>query len=378
MKTIAIFTTTRAEFGILLPLIKQIEKDKSLQYLLFAGGTHLTKEQGKTIEEIKNNCIVTDTFDYLLNDDTPLSLSKSAGRCSIQSADIFNKYKFDYICVLGDRWELLSIVQCAIIFIKPIIHIHGGEITKGAIDNQIRNMITKAAHLHFVASEDYANNIKNMDEEKWRIFNTGALCVDNICNNKKISKNKLFKELNLDINKKTVLLTYHPVTIEYRFKPLEQIQNLFYALEKFDLQIMITSPNIEVGRDNIEKYIINKVTKNKNYYYIKSLGVIKYHSLIPHCEFVIGNSSSGIIEVPYFKIPTVNIGDRQKGRLKHQSIIDTSYSCDSIVMGIQTALDSKFKNKLKNMKYKFGNGKAAEKMIKILKSIKINEKLMRK
>lgn len=379
MKTIAVFTTTRAEFGILIPFIKKIAEESELNYLLFAGGTHLTIEHGSTIEEIKNEFNgVSSTFDYLLNEDTPFSLGKSAGICSLEIAHIFNFFKFDFIVVLGDRWELLPIIQNAILFKKPIIHLHGGERTEGLIDEQIRHMITKAAHLHFVSCQEHYDNVRNMGEEDWRIFNAGTLGIDNVVNNEKISKDKLFDELNLNKKKKTILLTYHPATLEYKLKSLEQLRNLFDAVERFDFQVVITAPNVEVERDKINTFIKKKVSENSNFRYVKSLGVIKYQSLIPDCEFVIGNSSSGIIEVPFFKVPTVNVGDRQKGRLRHKSVIDTGYSVDSIKNGIEKALSDNFRKQLKNMAYKFGDANAAQKMVDIIKSIEIDEKLMRK
>lgn len=376
-KTIGFFSTSRAEFGLFGPLIKQIEGEVNLSYKLFIGGAHLKENFGSTIKEAEKFKI-TDTFDFLSNKDDEKSLVNSMGKEFHLLSEIFSKYDFDFVCVLGDRFELIPIVHAAIIYKKPIIHIHGGEVTEGAIDEQIRHMITKASHSHFTACAEYSENIRKMGEEDWRIFNTGALGVDNILNNKKISEDALFNELDLDKKKKTILLTYHPVTLEYKIEPIKQLENLFDALSKFDFQIVITSPNIEVDREKINSFIKKKVSKNRDYCYVESLGVVKYHSLISFCEFVIGNSSSGIIEVPFFKLPTVNIGDRQKGRLRHPSIIDTDYTVKSIENGIEKALSENFRQKIKGMKYKFGNGHAAENMAKAIKSIEINEKLMRK
>ena len=378
MLKIAVFTTSRAEFGILSSLLREIRKEDEIDYYLFVGGSHLVVELGKTINEIKEEFEITDIFDFFLNEDSPYSLSKSLGIEQIELATIFRKYDFDAICVLGDRFELLPIVNTAIIFKKPIIHIHGGETSQGAIDEQIRHMITKSAHIHFVSCDEYKNNIRKMGESESRVFNVGALSVDNIVNNKLIKKSKLFNELQLDERKNTILLTYHPVTLEYKLEPLTQIKNVFKALDKFNFQVVITAPNIEIDRNVIMDYIENIINLNKDYHFVESLGNNRYLSLIPHCEFVIGNSSSGINEAPFFRIPTINIGDRQKGRVRHESIVDTDYSVSSIVKGIKNALEPNFRKRLKKMKYKFGDGHAAERILKILKDIKINEQFMRK
>lgn len=378
MLKIAMFTTSRAEFGILSSLLREIKKKDEIDYYLFVGGSHLVAELGKTINEIKNEFEITDIFDFFLNEDSPYSLSKSLGIEQIELASIFKKYDFDAICVLGDRFELLPIVNTAIIFKKPIIHIHGGETSQGAIDEQIRHMITKAAHVHFVSCEEYKQNVRKMGEPEWRIFNTGALAVDSMAKCLNIDRTSLFSKLGLNREKKIILMTYHPVTLEYKVRPIDQIKNLFKSLKEYNFQVVITSPNIEVDRDKIIAVIQEEVNKIEKYHYIESLGKTLYHSLIPHCEFVIGNSSSGIIEVPFFKTPTVNIGDRQKGRLRHESVIDTDYSIKSIKTGIEKALSKDFQERIKTMKYKFGDSNVAKKIVDIIKSIDINEKLMRK
>jgi len=378
-KTVAIFTTTRADFGILSPLIHAMERDSEIEPLVFVGGTHLASEHGKTINEIKDLGItVTDTFDYLLNDDNSFSLSKSMGIACFEIAHVFRNHTFDYICVLGDRFEMLSIIINAILFKKPIIHISGGEKTEGVIDEQIRHMITKAAHLHFVACEEYGKNVEKMGEHRWRIHNTGALNVDNMVKSGEISKEQLFGDLGLNIELPTVLMTYHPVTLEYSITPQQQVNNLFTALKQFELQVVVTGPNSEVDRDSILSTIMHEITNCDKWAYFESLGVKRYHGLIPYCEFVIGNSSSGIGEVPFFRIPTVNIGDRQAGRIRHRSIIDTDYSIDSIKNGIERALSSEFRSCLQDMVYKFGEGDTTQRMINIIKNIKNDQDFIRK
>ena len=377
MKTIAIFTTTRAEFGILKPLISELNKTSATEVLLFVGGTHIASEHGYTMNEIKKgNFKITQTFDYLLNEDSPYSLTKSSGIETFELANIFNNFNFDAVCILGDRYELLPIVQTAILFKKPIIHLHGGERTEGAIDEQIRHMITKAAHIHFAACDEYAQNIIKLGEESFRVHNTGALAVDNMTSVKKKKKAELFSELNLSPEIPTIIMTFHPVTLESDISPHKQIENIFSSINNYNFQVVITAPNIDSERNEIEKVILKHVTKNPDYKYIESLGAVNFHKLIAYSEFIIGNSSSGIVEVPFFKKPTINIGTRQAGRIQHESIINTDYSVASIQKGIKKAVSSEFKNQILDLKYIFGDGNTAKKMVSIIKSTKFDNNLL--
>jgi len=376
---VAIFTTTRADFGILSSLIHCMEKDDIIEPMIFAGGTHLSEEHDHTLREIQElGFQINGTFDYLLNEDTSFSIAKSMGIACIELAHLFDKNHFDFVCLLGDRYELLAIAAIAIIFKKPIIHLYGGEATEGVIDEQIRHMITKAAHLHITACEEYAANIRKMGEPEWRIFNCGALGIDNIVKMEKMSLGDIAEEIRYDPNAPFALMTYHPVTLEFHVPLKKQLENLFTALEDFSGQLLITAPNMEVGRETVESVLIEKARDNRKIFFVKSLGVRKYLSLVRHCEFVIGNSSSGMVEAPFFRIPTVNVGDRQKGRIRHESIIDTDYTVASIRKGIKKALSKSFKTKLEQMEFKFGNGHAAEKMVEIIKSTNIDQKLLRK
>ncbi|MFC2151960.1 UDP-N-acetylglucosamine 2-epimerase [Bacteroidota bacterium] len=376
---IAIFTTTRAEFGIFIPLINAINQCSNLEHLLFVGGTHLSTKYGYTIEEIKKEGFpITDTFNYVTEKTAPFDLLKSTANEITELARIFNDYKFDAICVLGDRYELLPIVMSAILYQKAVIHIHGGERSEGTIDEQVRHMITKAAHIHFASCEEYAQNIQKMGESSWRVFNTGALAVDNMKNIKQTPKDILFNELKLNPSKDLAILTYHPVTLEKKLSPTDQIKNIFLALRAFDVQIIITAPNLEADRDEILKEIMKFVEINETYHFVESLGTKRYLNLISHCKFVIGNSSSGIIEVPFFKVPTINIGNRQKGRIKHKSVIDTDYFIESIKAGIIKALDKDFIRSIEKMKYIFGSGNTAKKMVEILQSTTIDQKFIQK
>ncbi len=366
--TIAFFTTTRAEFGILSSFIRKVKEDQSFSTLLFVGGTHLKKEFGYTINEINNFGFEIDgKFDYLEDGDTPFDLSKSCGKCIEQVAEIFRSNSFDYICLLGDRYELVPIVLTSILFNVPIIHFGGGEITEGVIDNQIRHMVTQASFIHLTAADEFSRKIKEMGIPENNIKTVGSLVVEQMKNISISDKQVLFKSLNLDVSQKTIILTYHPVTLKGKYSQLEQIENIFDALDEFDFQVVVTSPNLENEREVIINYIADKVKYNNKIHFFESLGVKKYHSLIPHCEFVIGNSSSGLFEVPFFRKPTINIGDRQKGRFLHNSVIQTTNEKKSIIDGIKQSRNTEFLNEISVMEYKYGDGNSASLALEFIK-----------
>ncbi len=378
MIKIAIFTTSRAEFGLLSNLVDAVIRAQDMDYLLFVGGSHHLESQGQSISEVEEKGYRSISFDFLEEGDSEVALTRSMGNELAQLGEFFQKFDFDFVVVLGDRIELLPIVQTSIIFRKPIVHLHGGEVTTGAMDDQVRHMITKAAHLHFCASEPYRQNIVNMGEEPWRVHNVGALGVDSIVRNPPIPKTEIFQYYELDPQRATALMTYHPVTLEFETPVEVQIDNLFKALGNFPLQLIITAPNIDSGHEMLFEKIQSAVALKKNYIFIQSMGIRRYQSMLNYVDFVIGNSSSAILEAPFFKIPTINIGDRQSGRIRHKSVLDCDYSPEAIGESIKMAMDIEFRTSLRDMEYKFGNGGAADRIIDVLRSTRIDQKLMRK
>lgn len=237
-------------------------------------------------------------------------------------------------------------------------------------------MITKAAHVHFASCEEYADNIRHMGEQPWRVHNTGALGVDNMRFRTPMLRKELFEGLGLDENMKTVLLTFHPITAKENSSQPEQISELFRALNRFDFQVMITAPGAESDRELIMEEIKRQLDSNRNYHFTRSMGFTRYLNLIPYCRFVIGNSSSGIIEVPWFRIPTINVGSRQEGRIRHQSVIDTGCAADTIEEAIKVAESDSFRTDISDMEYKFGDGKAAPKMTSIMEDLLRREDIL--
>ena len=370
---LAFFTSTRSDMTIFEPLLNEIKKNKNFEYLLFVHGTHLEKNYGNTIQDIKKlNFEVKSKFFSVDKMDDEFGLVKSLEMTQKGVNNIFNKYKFDSVIIMGDRIERLPVVTAALAYRKFIFHIHGGEITTGALDDQVRHMITKSAHLHFTICDTYKKNVLNMTEEKFRVHNVGSLGIERIVNI--LNTNKLNKK-----KKKQVVLTYHPETINNNFTWSNNFSKIVRELNKFNFNIIITSPGHEKGTKK-QIYFIKKLIKNKKKFsFVRSLGVNGYFKTLNDSLFVIGNSSSGIIEVPYFKIPTINIGIRQNGRFFHKSIIQCNNDSSSIRKSIIKANSKFFRAKLKNMKLHFGKGGSSKKILNIIRKYSKNkDKLLNK
>jgi GDP/UDP-N,N'-diacetylbacillosamine 2-epimerase (hydrolysing) len=362
---IAIFSTSRADFGILLPFLNRLKKNKNFDVKFYAGGSHFMKSHGHTYKEIlKNKIDIHKTFPFKFNTNNEENFIKNINFSNNKLASIFKKNKFDYICLLGDRVELISIALFSIIYRIELLHIGGGEDTFGAIDNKVRNILTQTATRHFTTSLHFSKKLKLLGINKKNIYEIGLLSVDTIKNLRRKKKSEIFKYLNLSINKKTILFTYHPETKKKNFENKKNINLLLKILKRTDYQVVITLPNYDLDTDSVIKEIKLFSKKNKNFHVYKSLGFKKYHNLIQFCEFVIGNSSSGIMEVPFYKIPTINVGSRQSGRFRHLSIIDVELIESKIKRAIKKATSKKFNNKIKKMKYLFGNGNASKKLVK--------------
>lgn len=378
-RTLGIFTTTRAEFGLLHPLMEAIKADRRLDFRLFAGGAHLSRQHGHTVDEIHQSGIhPAALFDFVKGGDSRRNIAASLARATESLINIFETEPFDYVCFIGDRYEMMAVVMNAIIYRKPIIHIHGGERSEGAIDEQLRHMYTKASHLHFAACETYAKNIIRMGESAERVFNSGALGIDNIVNLPLLEKREIFETLELDKNRETVLLTYHPGLLYSGNDSGGEMETILKALDDHPLQVVITAPNIEHGSDSILKTIILWCESHADFSFHKSLGFKRYLSLVRQCSFVIGNSSSGIIEVPFFRIPTINIGSRQQGRIRHESVIDCPLTREAINECITLALSASFRAQIKQMQYIFGDGAAAKNIVNVIGGISKPDSLLEK
>lgn len=378
MRKIAVLTGTRAEYGVMKNILRKIEKSNKLQLLLIVTGTHLSKRYGHTIDEIVSDGFTVAEEISLQGDFSEnMRVPREMALLIQELSACFNALSPDILMLCGDRYEALAAASVAVGMHIPIAHISGGESTEGAMDEQIRHAITKMAHIHFPGATVYAGNIRNMGEEAWRVFEVGDPGIENIRCVKMLSREGLEQELNIAINRQTLLVTYHPVTLE-RDQLAWQVDNLIQALKKHDGTKVITYPNSDDGSEVIIDKLNQYAKEDERVRFLQSLGSSKYLSVMKYCGAVIGNSSSAIIESPYMHIPTVNIGNRQKGRLMADSIISCGYEVKEISAAIEKALSSQFYDKVKKTKSIYGDGNTSEQIVRILEEIEIDEKLIKK
>jgi len=381
MRKIAIVTGTRAEYGHLYWIIKGIQEDKELELQLIVTGIHLSPEFGLTVKEIeKDGFPIAERVEMLLSSDTETAIATSMGLGMIGFAKAYERLKPDILVVLGDRFEILSAVASAIPFRIPVAHIHGGEATEGLIDESIRHAVTKMSHIHFTATEKYRNRVIQMGEKPESVFCFGAPCLDNVYNLNLMNRKELSCELELPMDKKIGIVTYHPVTLE-KDTADSQISELLQALKNLpDIYWVFTLPNADTGGrviiERVNDFVRNNLRKGKIF---TSLGQLRYLSLLKHAVVMVGNSSSGLIETPSFELLVVNIGDRQSGRVRGRNVIDVS-ECkkELITNAIEKALSVEFINSTKGMKNPYGEGNASQKIVEKLKTIPLSEKLIKK
>lgn len=368
-RKICIITGSRSEYGLLCQLMSLIKEDDGLTLQIIATNMHLSPEFGLTYKEIeKDGFHIDKKVAMLLSSDTANATIKSVGLATIGFADAYEELKPDLILVLGDRYELLAAVTAALFYKIPIAHIHGGEITEGAYDDSIRHAITKMSQLHFTSTKEYQKRVIQLGEEPNKVFNVGAIGVDNIKHLQLLQKHELEAALNFKFGEKSILVTFHPVTLEGN--NVEQIQSLLKALESIEnLQILFTLPNSDTDRQIIKQKIIQFVKKNneRSVAFI-SMGHLKYLSTLQFVDAVVGNSSSGLIEVPSFGIPTLNIGSRQKGRIKAKTIVDCDATTESICRNLKLVLSSKFKSSCKKHTNPYEKEDTAAKILSVIKN----------
>lgn len=338
-RKICVVTGSRAEYGLLHNLMKAIKADPELQLQVIATNQHLSKLQGETYREIERDGFSIDYKVYMADDEAPdnaNSTAKSISRGVSGFADAFDVLHPDLLLILGDRFEMLSAASTALIYRIPIAHIHGGEITEGAFDDAIRHAISKMSHLHFTSTEAYRNRVIQLGEQPGRVFNVGALGVENVMKNDYMSKEEIESSLNFRLTDKCFICTYHPVTLSSMSSEV-QVLNLLEALDNYkDYHIIFTYSNSDTNSQIIIKRIQEYVDRNEGRcMFISSLGHRRYFSVLKHMSAVLGNSSSGIIEVPSFGIPTLDIGDRQKGRIAADSVIHCGNSIEEIKEGLE-------------------------------------------
>lgn len=371
-RKICVVTATRAEYGPLKALLEDIKNDSELELQIISTGTHLSPEYGLTNQQILNDgFFINKKIEILLSSDTAVGVSKSMGLAQISFAEAFEELKPDILLVLGDRYELIPIVTAANVSLIPVAHISGGEVTEGAIDELIRHAVTKLSHLHFTAMNEYSQRVIQMGEQPERVFTVGEVGLDNLLRMKLMSRDEFEESIGRQLNKKNILFTYHPVTTQDIYEVERDFNQILLGLEQLhDTLIIFTKANADVGGRLINKMIDEYVEKHSDRAIaFTSLGQLRYLSALQYVDAVVGNSSSGIVEAPSFKVATINIGDRQRGRVKAQSTLDIGVDAAELVSALQTINTSEFQARLAKVINPYGQGNSSRKVVDILKKV---------
>ncbi len=377
-RKVAVATGTRAEYGHLYWVIHEIHKDPDLILQLIVSGMHLSPEFGSTVREIEGDGFpIAERVEMLLSSDSEVGISTSIGLGIMGFAKAFDRLKPDVLILLGDRFEVLAAATAAMIARIPIAHIHGGESTEGSIDEPIRHAVTKMSHIHFPATEFYGRRIEQMGEDPRRIFPFGAPGLDHIQRGKLPGREAVLSELGLAPDGKIAVITYHPVTLESSTAQ-GQMTRLLEALRGRDLVRVFTYANADTGGRVINQMIEDFVRNEPRAYAFPSLGQRRYLGLLRAAAVVVGNSSSGIIEASALKVPTVNIGDRQRGRVRGANVIDCGVETREIQAALNRALDPNFRASIQDMVSPYGQGPASRRIVSTLKEIPLGEELLKK
>jgi len=370
-RTICVVTGTRAEYGLLFWILKGIQASIDLELKIIATGMHLSPEFGLTYEQIESDGFLIDRkVEMLLSSDTSTAIIKSIGLGMIGFADAYKELEPDLLLVLGDRFEIFSAVSAAMIAQIPVAHLHGGETTEGAFDEAFRHSITKMSHIHFTSTEEYRNRVVQLGEQPKHVFNVGAVGIDSIKRLKLLSKKELEEAIDFKLGKQNLLVTFHPVTLE-KTTAESQFKNILRALDELEeTHLIFTKSNADTDGRIINRMIDEYVSIRQEKAVVHtSLGQLRYLSTIQYMDGVVGNSSSGIIEVPSFKVGTVNIGDRQLGRIKVASIIDCKPSYEGVQSALSKLFSGDFKKQIKSTVSPYGDGGVSEKIIQHIQEI---------
>jgi len=378
VRTIGVITVARSDYGIYLPLLRKIQEDPDLQLHLIVSGMHLSPEFGLTVERIEADGFeVSERVEMLLSSDSPEGIAKSMGLGIIGFAQSYARLRPDILVVLGDRFEMHSAALAALPFKIPIAHIHGGEITQGAIDDALRHSMTKLSHLHFVSTQEYAERVIQLGEEPWRVNMVGALSLDNLSEVKLQSAHELEVKYGFRLDQPPLLVTFHPVTLEYE-QTEWQINELLTAIEDADLPVVFTKPNADTDSRIVIRMLEEYVQMHDSAWLVDNLGMQDYFSMMAIAKAMVGNSSSGIIEAASFELPVVNIGNRQKGRFYPSNVIHTDYERIAVGQAIRRAISLEFRANLAGLKNPYGDGNSANQIVAVLKNIEIRPELIMK
>ena len=376
MRTIGVVTVARSDYGLLRPVLRAIEQHPQLELHLLVGGMHLAAEFGNTISMIEDDGFtVGASVAAPVDTDDPTGIARAMGRGTIGFGEALGERRPDVLLVLGDRYETHAAVTAALPFALPVAHVHGGESTEGLIDEAIRHSITKMSHLHFAATEEYGRRIVQMGESPWRVTVSGAPGLDEIRVLEPLGGDELEREYGLRVTPETLLVTYHPVTLEIE-ETEARVRALLDALEASGRDVVFTAPNADTSRDLVARAIDELVARSDRAVLVRDLGTRAYLTLLGRVAAMVGNSSSGIIEAASFRLPVVNVGSRQQGRARAANVIDTGDSRDEILDGIRRAVAPEFRAGLHGLENPYGDGHAAARIVSVLAEVPLDRRLI--
>lgn len=376
MRTIAVVTVGRSDYGIYSPILREIQAHADLQLHLIVSGAHLSPEFGTTVREIEAaGFTVGARVEMLVSSDSPEGIAKSTGLGVIGFAQAYAQPRPDLVVVLGDRFEMHAAALAALPFCLPVAHVHGGELAQGAMDDALRHSMTKLSHLHFVATEEYARRVAQLGEERWRITVTGAPALDNLRTVPLMSPGELQATFGVTVVPPPVLVTFHPVTLEY-----DQVEwqagELMRALDEAGLPVVFTQPNADPGGRRIGELIDEYVRVHSSAHRVDNLGTRGYFSVMALAAAMVGNSSSGLIEAPSFGLPVVNIGIRQSGRVRGSNVIDVGHTQAEVLDGIRRATRPGFRDALRDRPNPYGDGHASGMIVERLRTVALDSTLL--
>jgi UDP-hydrolysing UDP-N-acetyl-D-glucosamine 2-epimerase len=379
MRNICAVTTTRADYGILRPVLKAIVEDDALTLQILAGDTHYAAARGRSVERLlEDRFTVTRQFESTPRGAKPTDITSAMGRAMCSAGEALSSLSPDLLIVAGDRFEIHAVAAAALPLLIPILHIHGGEITEGAMDNQFRHAISKLSHIHCVSAPVHAQRLLQMGEEPWRVHVTGAPSLDNIAQVARPDAAALANHIGVELKPKPLLVTYHPTTLEYE-RTRHDVGTLLDALDSVrGRPIVFTGVNTDTAGDIVHEAVGAFVATHPNARLCASLGTPMYFSLMAHAAAMVGNSSSGIIEAASFELPVVNIGSRQQGRLHAANVINCPCDPDAVRKAIDTALDSRFSQQIAGLTNPYGGGHAAQHITRVCREVPLGPDLIRK
>lgn len=377
-RAIAVVTVARSDYGHLTPLLEALRAAPDVELLVYVAGSHLSPRFGRTADLVEaDGWPIAARVDMGIDDDAAGAIAAATGRGVVGFAQQFDRRLPDIVVVLGDRYEMLSAAVAALPFALPVAHLHGGEVTEGAIDEQIRHAITKLAHVHFPAAEPYAARLRQLGEEPWRVHCCGAPGLDRLRSRATLSRGALAARLDLPLRHPTLLATFHPETLAAAEVP-QQAEELAAALEKVEGDLVITAPGADTAHRAVSAVLGNLAARRPSTRLATALGEETYCSLLREADVMIGNSSSAIIEAPTFALPAVNVGDRQRGRLRAANVIDVGHDREAIAAAIRCALEPGFRTRLAGLVNPYGDGHAAPRIARVLREVELGPRLTRK